>query len=300
MRSMSIGNLFYPSIYALVLLFGLLLIFSSSIHLKAEETEASETQPQDSCVLIQNSQSPIWIKNATPNGRVAVLTGLIQDGDTLGKGECAGAQIALNPHRKIITLVMDPEGEKKGEIYIPQTSAKTGYMQMVDLSTCRVGDIKKIIYSDTKPDDSCIYSLPHIPKMYSGQVFATGTVFQSAPFCESTLKITGEATVTVFDGAAQVVQNLTRVFGVPGDGCYSGYIDSSQSIFILGAKTVGGSVVADGQEKSQNDTLSWSLSGDGEKLKGSFVNDHHYCCGRGNHTGTASGEVTLFRQQEVK
>ena len=111
MVSTYIRNRIYSSIQALILSFGLLLIFSSFSQLKAEE--ASEIEEQHSCDLLQNSQNPLRVKNATPNGKVAVLTGLIKDRDTLKKGVCAGTEIGLNPHRKIITLIMNEEGEKK-------------------------------------------------------------------------------------------------------------------------------------------------------------------------------------------
>lgn len=282
-----------------VFLTSLFILLSCPQHKAAVPVQPAEQE--DTCVLLQNAQSPIWVKDATPKKKVAVLTGLIKDRDTLKDGKCAGTEIGINPHKKIITLVMNAEGEKRGDIFIPPTSAKNGFMQMVDLASCEAGEIKKIIYTDTMPGDSCIYSFPEVEDMemaFSGQVSATGTVFQSKPFCASTLNITGDATITIIGGEAQVVQNLTRVFGTPGDGCYSGFTDNFQSIFSLNVEKVNGSLRTEGVLKGPDDTYSWSLTADEQSLKGSFINDHHYCCGSGNHTGTAAGDVTLSRQNQ--
>ncbi len=278
-----------------------LFILSSCTQYKAT-VPAQPTEQEDTCVLLQNAQNPIWVKDATPKKKVAVLTGLIKDRDTLKDGKCAGTEIGINPHRKIITLVMNAEGEKRGEIFIPPTTANSGFMQMVDLATCKAGDIKEIVYAEGN-GDSCIYSFPQVEDVamtYSGQVSATGTVFQSKPFCASTLNITGDATITIFGSVAQVVQNLTRVFGTPGDGCYSGFTDNFQSIYSLNVEKVNGSVSTEGGLKGPDDTYSWSLTGDEQSLSGSFINDHHYCCRNGNHTGTAAGDVTLPRQNQGK
>ncbi len=286
---------------------GILGVFLTSLFILSvcyQQTATVHAQPNeqtDICVLQQNAQSPIWVKDATPMKKVAVLTGLIKGRDTLKGGKCAGTEVGINPHRKIITLVMNEEGEKKGEIYIPPTSAYSGFMQMVDLASCEAGDIKNIIYTDTKPGDSCVYSFPGIEDVemtFSGQVSATGTVFQSKPFCASALNISGDAAITISGGEAQVVQNLTRVFGTPGDGCYAGFTDNFQSTYSLNVEKVKGSVSTKGVLKGPDDTYSWSLTGDEQSLSGSFVNDHHYCCGRGNHTGTATGDVTLPRQNQ--
>lgn len=281
--------------------FGVFLISLFILSLVSPETTYAQPSEQtDACVLQQDAQNSIWVKGATPMKKVAVVTGLIKGSGTLERGECAGTEIGLNPYRNIITLIMNEEGEKKGEIYIPPTSANSGFMQMVDLATCKAGEVKDITYTDSRSGAGCVYTLPidAAPKMYSGKVAATGTVFQSAPFCSSTLKITGDATVTVFGGAAQVVQNLTRVFGTPGDGCYSGFSDNHQNIFTLDVEKENGSLSVEGIQKGSDDTYRWSLSGNEQSLSGSFVNDHHYCCGRGDHTGTAEGNVTLTRQNE--
>ena len=145
-----------------------------------EQAGAFLVPPEEgACIFIENRQNPLVVKDASPNSKVKVFTGFKKGNATIQSGNCAGTEIGIKPNKKIATLKMNNNGNKNGKIYIPPTSENKGFMQLLDMNTCIVGDVRDVIYTRDTPGKRCVYRLPTCPCFDASDVEGVGIDFMA-------------------------------------------------------------------------------------------------------------------------
>ena len=117
------------------------------------------------CFFKKNALNGITVRNGSPNKKVRVVWGFKKGKGSLSGTKCDGLSLGIKPNQSLATIKMNNQGNKNnGTIYIPSTSAKKGFIQMVDLKTCEAGEVRKVILvADSPPPGGCVYTFDNPP-----------------------------------------------------------------------------------------------------------------------------------------